>query len=104
MVWPPVHIKEIEATTDEIERAELIYLIGKNRNSPMINKQATRNRAEYFMTLGLGVADAAHLAYSESFQAELITCDDKFAKKSKTINTAIWVGNPAAFCEKEELL
>lgn len=27
LVWSPVHINEIEATTDEIERVELLYLI-----------------------------------------------------------------------------
>lgn len=104
MVWSPVHIKEIEATTNEIERAELLYLIGKTQSSSEANNLLTRNRAEFFVTQGLGVADAAHLAYSESFKAELITCDDKFAKKSKTINPAIRVGNPVMFCEKEELL
>jgi len=79
-------------------------LIGKTQKSPVVNNQAIRSWAKYFITIGLGIADAAHLAYSKLFQSELITCDDKFAKKSKTINPAIWVGNPAAFCEKEELL
>ena len=42
-------------------------------------KKRTRTRAEYLTTLGFGIADAAHFAYSEAFHAELITCDDKFA-------------------------
>lgn len=104
LVWSPVHLKEIEATANEVERAELLYLIAKTQSRSEHNTLLTRNRAEFFVSKGLGIADAAYLAYSESFQAELITCDDKFAKKSKTITPAIWVGNPVAFCEKEELL
>ncbi len=107
LICSPVHIKEIGATTVEIERVELLYLIEKTYNSinsVKIDKNTTRKQAEYLTTLGFGIADAAHFAYAEAFQAELITCDDKFAKKSKLIKTANWVGNPVAFCEKEELL
>ncbi len=107
LIWSPVHIKEIEATTDEIERAELLYLIERTLGKAaaiIIDKKTTRTRAEYLTTLGFGIADAAHFAYSEAFGAELITCDDKFAKKSKLVKPAHWVGNPVAFCEKEELL
>lgn len=107
LVWSPVHVNEIEATTDEIERVELLYLIERTFNSTdvvNVDKITTRTRAEYLTTLGFGIADAAHFAYSEAYQAELITCDDKFAKKSKLIKPAIWVGNPVTFCEKEELL
>ena len=104
LVWSPVHIKEIEATTDQIERIELLYLIEMTQISQNIDVQATRCRAEHLLTLGLGVADAAHLAYSESLQADLISTDDKFVKRSNVIKPAVWIGNPVAFCEKEELL
>ncbi len=106
LVWSPVHIKEIEATANHSERIELLYLIEKTKfdSDIPIDIQATRRRAEHLITLGFGIADAAHLAYSEAFQAELITCDDKFAKKSNSNKPAVWVGNPVAFCEKEELL
>ena len=104
LVWSPVHLKEIEATTDLIERAELLNLIEKTPTSQNIDVQTIRSRAEHIVIHGLGVADAAHLAYAESLQADLISCDDKFVKRSNIIKPAVWIGNPVAFCEKEELL
>jgi predicted nucleic acid-binding protein len=53
--------------------------------------------------LGLGVADAAHVAFAEYSGAEFITCDTKLLKKCETSKIKIWCGNPVAFCEKEGL-
>jgi len=47
--------------------------------------------------------DAAHVAFAEFVGADFITCDDRLINKCKKLNIGIWVGNPIAFCEKEEL-
>lgn len=45
LVWSPVHLKEIEATANEVERAELLYLIAKTQSRSEHNTLLTRNRA-----------------------------------------------------------
>lgn len=54
-------------------------------------------------SFGFGVADAAHLAFSESVKADFISCDDKLLKKCAQIEIDIWTGSPILFCEKEDL-
>ena len=63
----------------------------------------TRKRAEYLVSSGFGVADAAHLAYAERAQAFFISCDDKLIKKCTKSDIKIWAGNPVMFCEKEDI-
>ena len=55
------------------------------------------------VSTGLGVADAAHLVFAEAVGADFITCEDKLCKKCRALDTAIWTGNPVAFCDKESL-
>ena len=62
-----------------------------------------RSRAEDLVSLGLGVADAAHVAFAEYSGAEFISCDARLLKKCKTSKIKVWFGNPVAFCEKEGL-
>jgi predicted nucleic acid-binding protein len=45
-----------------------------------------------------------HLAFAEQSADYLITCDDKFLKRSKKMKTEIEVLNPIEFCIKEELI
>ena len=62
-----------------------------------------RSRAEDLVSLGLGVADAAHVAFAEYSGAEFISCDTRLLKKCKTSKIKVWFSNPVAFCEKEGL-
>ena len=64
---------------------------------------AARNRAEELHNLKFGVADVAHVAFAEQWDAEFVSCDDSLIRKCSRHNIEIWCGNPVAFCEKEKL-
>ena len=103
IVVSPVHMKEMEAIQDEIERIQLITLLNKYGKSVKVNLKKTRQRAEELVALGFGVADAAHVAFAEMAQAEFISCDKRLVKKCVRHKIKVWSGNPLAFCEKEDL-
>jgi predicted nucleic acid-binding protein len=103
LVYSPVHLKEISAISDQVERFELYHLLQETGKFIKIDKMQARKRAEKLVSLGLGIADAAHLVFSEAVDAAFITCDDKLCKKCSTLDLAIWAGNPVAFCDKEGL-
>ena len=75
--WSPVHYQEISATANDSEREELLLLMEKTKTSLGIDQKQARKRAETFVSHGVGVANAAHVAYAESMKADFITCDDK---------------------------
>ena len=99
----PVHIKEIEAIDDPVERIKLERLLMGLGRLVIVNTAKTRVRAEELIRLGMGVADAAHVAFAEESGAPFISSDDRLIKKCTKIVTSVWCGNPVAFCEKEEL-
>jgi predicted nucleic acid-binding protein len=103
MLFSPVHIKEIEAIPDAIERIELRSLL--DDAGTLINPKSdeTRTRAEELVASGFGVADAAHIAFAEQEGASFITCDDRLIKKCKTFKINVWCGTPVAYCEREGL-
>jgi predicted nucleic acid-binding protein len=103
MVYSPVHIKEISAISDQVERCELNHLLYKSGTLINADKKRTRRCAERFIAKGLGVADAAHLAFAMAANAEFITCDDKLCNKCGTLELAFWAGSPVAFCDKENI-
>ena len=81
LVVSPVHIKEIEAISDEIERIQLFSLLEKYGIKVKANLKQVRKRAEELIKLKFGIADAAHVAFAELVGAEFISCDDKLVKK-----------------------
>jgi predicted nucleic acid-binding protein len=103
MVVSPVHIKEIEAIQDEIERIQLLILLNKYGKSIKVDFKKTRKRAEELVELGFGVADAAHVAFAEMVGADFISCDKRLVKKCIRHKIKVWCGNPLSFCEKEDL-
>ena len=98
-----VHYREINALPDIIERIELLGVINNLGLQITADPVATRHRAEYFIQLGFGVADAAHVAFAEAASASFITCDDKLLKKCLKVGLSIWNGDPLQFCIKENL-
>ncbi len=98
-----VHIKEIDAIIDHVERIELQMVLNKWGERIMVNMTKTRTRAQHLVKLGFGVADAAHVAFAEQMEAPFISCDDRLIKKCLNHKVSIWCGNPVAFCEKEKL-
>ena len=103
LVYSPVHVKEISAISDQVERFELYHLLQETGKFIDLDKVQARKRAEKLISAGLGPADAAHLVFAETVGADFITCDDKLCKKCRALDLAIWTGNPVAFCDKEGL-
>ena len=59
--------------------------------------------AEALATLGLGAADAAHLAFAEAAKACFATVDDQLLRRTEHASPSVWVGTPMGYCEKENL-
>ncbi len=103
MVVSPVHLEEIHGIEDIRERLELITMLNTLGVNSSCNLRNVRERAEYFVSLKFGVADAAHLAFAEATADVFITCDDRLLKKSKRNNTKIQSVSPLEFCAMEDL-
>jgi len=103
LLFSPVHLTEIEAIPDVFERIELQTVLDELGDVIKGDMSKIRSRAEDLVSLGLGVADAAHVAFAEYSGAEFISCDTKLLKKCGTSEIEVWCGNPVAFCEKEGL-
>jgi len=103
MMVSPVHIKEIEAIPDEIERIQLLSLLEKYGREVRVDLKEARKRAEELIKFGFGIADAAHVAFAEMVGAEFISCDKKLVRKCKRYKIRVWCSNPVAFCIKEDL-
>ena len=103
LVYSRVHIKEISAISDQVERFELYHLLQETGKFINVDKVQAKKRAEKLVSSGLGPADAAHLAFAEAVGANFITCDDKLCNKCRALDLGIWTGNPVAFCDKEGL-
>lgn len=103
LMLSPVHYREISALPDVIERVELIGVINNLGTQIKADPITTRQRAEYLIQRGFGVADAAHVAFAEASKASFITCDDKLLKKCNKAGISVWSGDPLQFCIKENL-
>ncbi len=103
IVKSPVHIKEIEAIRDEVERIQLMMLLDEYGKDAGVNLSKARKRAEELADIGFGIADAAHVAFAEEAKAEFISCDKKLVKKCIRHKIEVWCGNALSFCEKEDL-
>lgn len=104
LVYSPVHEVEISAISDDVEREDLLYLIGKIAVRMEEAGFYTKKRAEVLVDKGFGVADAAHLAYAEKADAYFISCDDRLIKRCfQSSCLKIWAGSPMMFCEEEDI-
>lgn len=99
----PVHYREIADISEAKERIELQAMLENSGQPIKTDLQITRKRTEQLITFGMGVADAAHVAFAEEVGAAFLSCDDKLIKKCLRCNLKVWAGNPIAFCEKEDL-
>ena len=98
-----VHRIEIGAIPDFTEREYLLALIQEMGIQITADRARVRHRAETLSAQGLGVADAAHLAFAEAAEANFITTDDRLIRQCQRVGAAVWCGNPVTFCEKENL-
>ena len=101
LVYSPVHEKEISAILNDQERIDLLYLLKEVGIKISPSGMKGRRRAEFLVGAGLGLADAAYIAYAELAGAVFISCDDRLLKKCNTLDIEIWTTSPVMFCEKE---
>ena len=103
LLYSKVHEKEIAAINDVVERTEIIETIHQNGKQCSSDFQVIRKRADKLVNAGLGVADAAHMAFAEVNADYFISCDDRLIKRSKRENVDIRVMTPIEFCVRENL-
>ena len=103
LIVSPVHHREIEAITDLEERKQLLLLLEEFGSQLEFDLPAARQRAEQWVNQGLGVVDAAHLAFAEAAQAEFVTVDDHLLRQCRRLKPRVWCGTPPGYCEKENL-
>ncbi len=103
MVISRMHFKEIESVEDMREKIQVIQLLGTYGKELNYDYEKARKRTDELIQNNFGIADSVHLAFAEQSADYLITCDDKFLKRSKRMKTIISVISPIEFCIKEEL-
>jgi len=98
-----VHYLEIRSISDVLERIELLELLNSFGKSIKSESILIKQRIDVLITLGFGIADAAHISFSEFYNATFITCDDKLLKLCLKHIHSIKCLNPIQFCEVENL-
>lgn len=99
----PVHLKEIKAITDEFEKKELIRLLENYGNEVKADPVVIRRRTEELILKKFGIADAAHISFSEYYGSIFISCDDKLLNRCSRSDIKVLCMNPVTFCEMENL-
>lgn len=103
LIVSPAHTVEISAISEAEERQQLLMLLTQLGVLPRFDLEVVRQRAEQLAGLGLGLADAVHLAFAEAALADFVTVDDRLLKQCRRITPAVWCGTPLLYCEKENL-
>lgn len=103
MIISAMHFKEIESIEDIREKIQIINLFDVYGKKCNYEVGRAKERAEELIKNKFGIADSIHLAFAEQSADYLITCDDKFLKRSKRLKNEIEVMNPIEFCINEEL-
>lgn len=99
----PVHNAELSAIPDPARRISLQALIRELGLHIAVDTKSVRERAHDLHLQGMGVADAAHIAYSEAVGADFVTVDDRLLRQCIRLGVQVWTGTPNGFCEKEGL-
>lgn len=103
LIVSPAHEAEIAAIDEASEREHLELLLEEHGVQPAFDLVGARKRAQQLVQKGLGIADAAHIAFAEQAQADFVTADDRLIRQCRRAGVGIWSGTPIAFCEKETL-
>lgn len=99
----PVHFREVAAIRDPGERLEMLEILHSIETKDITpDLQAAKERAALFNNSGMGVADAAHVAFAEQIADCFITCDDKLLKRCRRIDLKIPAMSPVEFLTLEE--
>ena len=103
LIVSSVHQAEIGAIPEFEEHQQLLLLLEQVDTLFQFDQTPLRQQATQWVAQGVGLADAAHLAFANAAQADFVTVDDRLLKQCKRLNLAIWCGTPPAYCEKENL-
>ena len=103
MYVSPVHAVEIDANPATEERSYLRLLLAEIGVPITADFVTTRARTEALADAGMGIGDAAHVAFAEAAEAAFITVDDRLRKQCRRLAVKVWYGTPLAFCDKENL-
>lgn len=103
LVVSPVHDRELPAVADDDQFAAVRLVLQRfGRRATATPSSAARTRE--WIARGLGVADAAHLAFAETARADFVSCDDRLLRPvARSAAARVPAGNPVAFCLKENL-
>ncbi len=91
-ILSPVHRVEIAAIQQEQEKQYLLLLLNQLATPFPFDFQQIRHRAEALADRGMGVADAAHVAFAEFTLADFVSVDGSFAQTMPTgrSNCLVW--------------
>ena len=103
LIVSPAHQVEIQAIPALEERQHLLILLDHTATQLAFDLSAVRLRTETLAKSGMGLADAAHVAFAEFAQADFITVDERLLRQCQRLNVQVWSGTPLAYCDKEEL-
>lgn len=103
MVVSPVHFSEASANPDLAKREHVQILLKEIGGEVTVDMSQARSRAEQLHELGLGVADAAHVAFAELANCDFVTVDDRLLRQLRRVGATVWFGAPTAYCDKEDL-
>lgn len=103
MAVAPVHLVELEATADMVEKLEVQAFLDAYGEQLRWNLPDVRERAEELHRGGFGAADAIHVAFAENSDSAFLTCDDRLERKCGKAGVRVACMNPLRFCEEEGL-
>jgi predicted nucleic acid-binding protein len=103
IVVSPVHAAEVAANPDLAKREHIQLLLKDVGTEAIVDIIQARSRAEQLYELGLGVADAAHVAFVELTGCDFVTVDDRLLRQLRRVGCRIWFGAPTTYCDKEDL-
>lgn len=103
IVVSPVHFSEAVANPDLAKREHVQLLLKDVGTEVAVDMGLTRDRAKQLHGLGLGAADAAHVAFAELAGCDFVTVDDRLLRQLRRVGSAAWFGTPATYCDKEDL-
>ena len=103
LIVSPAHDVEIVAIDNYAEREHWQLMLRQIGTRVSFDLPQARQRANILVHQGLGIADAAHLAFAEQARADFVTCDDRLLRQCHRIQPDIWCGTPITFCNKEDL-
>jgi predicted nucleic acid-binding protein len=99
----PMHGTEIAANPDAAKRQHLQILLAELGEFAPFDPIEARQRAEALSQLGMGPADAAHVAFAEHMHSDFVSVDDRLLRQLRRTGSSVWFGTPTAYCDKEDL-